>query len=137
MSNHNLLTPPFDIMQNEEKQRKAEAKKMERISVFFDDTKEGKEKFRSFVEFSRSRHRDRMNYDVEPFGEDAEKFNKTDEHEAWVQQQILRDRDTPPIFIKPKGMSRGVGATLRDVILQNADSAGPGGVEHDGFKEVL
>ena len=119
-----------------EREREKEGEKLRSISTFFrnDDLT------KNFLQFSRMRHRDRMSYtgDGGAWHPDAEQFNKTEEHEAWVLQQILRDQETmpqpPP---KPMSMRRGVRETIRDILLAAKDSAGPGAVEDDGYKEIM
>ena len=98
------------------------------ISVFFrsDDL------HKNYMAFARARHRDRMSYtgDGGAWHEDADKFNKTEEHEAWVLQQILRDQETMPLPPpKPRSMSRGVRETIRDALMTWKDRAGPGAIE--------
>jgi hypothetical protein len=92
----------------------------------------------NFAQFTRLNHRDRMTYkgDGGAWHPDAEKFNKTEAHEKWVQQQIVRDRHTMPIFPKPAAATRSVRSFVNDIISEANDSEGPGGIGDD-FKEIL
>lgn len=129
-----FVTNPHDALADYENIKNAEGDAIRKTFNYFGNP----EVLTNYQQFLRLNHKDRMNYtgDGGAWHSDAEKFNKTDTHVAFVQQQIVRDRHTAPIFPKPKGMARSIRSSLNDIVTEAHDSEGPGGIG-DEFKEIM